>query len=106
MKYKFENVRALQKAEISPQDIVLIKADFNYTIFHLVNGKKITLAKTLLECEQMLGSHGFLRPSRSVLINLNFLKAINESEIVMANDFRSPVSRRRKINVLSIIKQK
>ncbi|MCP9770006.1 LytTR family transcriptional regulator [Lacihabitans sp. LS3-19] len=106
MKYKFENVRAIQKAEISPQDIILIKADFNYTVFHLKNGKKLTLAKTLLECEQMLESYGFLRPSRSVLINLSFLKTINDSEVVMVNDFISPVSRRRKMNVLSIIKQK
>jgi two-component system LytT family response regulator len=95
MIYKFENVRAIQKADISPQDIILIKADFNYTIFHLVNGKKLILAKTLLECQQMLEAFDFVRPNRSVIINLHAVKGIGENGIKLKNNTLISVSRRR-----------
>lgn len=96
MKYKFENIRALSKAQIKPDDIILIKADFNYSIFHLLNGKKLTLAKTLLECEYMLETEPFYRPSRSYMINLKHLVKVSEYEVLMKNNFKTPISRRRK----------
>ena len=96
MKYKFENVRALRKAQITPQDIILIKADYNYSVFHLLNGKKLTLAKTLMECQLMLKTEPFFRPSRSYMINVEHLIKVKEHEVIMKNNYTTPISRRRK----------
>ena len=96
MKYKFENVRAIRQAAISPKDILLIKADLNYSVFHLVNGKKITLAKTLKQCHEMLEESDFVRPCRSYLFNPDYLKGLTDTEITLKNGFKMPVSRRKK----------
>jgi two-component system, LytTR family, response regulator len=103
MKYKFENVRAIKEANILPSDIIYIQADFNYTIFHLQSGKKMTLAKTLWECEQMLEDEPFVRPNRSTLINLSFLKDIEDNALTLGKHLKTSISRRRKELLLSRI---
>lgn len=96
MKYQFEKVRAIQKAQVSPDDVICVEADANYSIIHLSSGKKIHLAKTLKQCQEMLQGDDFVRPSRSYLFNLDYLKGLTDNEITLKNGFKMPVSRRKR----------
>lgn len=51
--------------------IVRAEADNNYTVFHLDNGKKYMISKTLKYYEELLSDFGFLRTHKSHLINLS-----------------------------------
>jgi len=53
--------------------ITHVEAMSNYSIFHIANSKKITVSRTLKEFEDTLGDGSFLRVSRSVIINLDYV---------------------------------
>ncbi|WP_341224518.1 LytTR family DNA-binding domain-containing protein [uncultured Arcticibacterium sp.] len=103
MSYNFNEVRAIQKAQIIPPDIIRIEADINYSIVHLTSGKKIILAKTLKQFQEMLDPQNFVRPCRSHLINTRFIKKASETKVILKNGFQLPVSRRRRIGLMTII---
>lgn len=103
MRTNFGDVRAIQKAQIIPPDIIRIEADENYSIIHLQGGKKITLAKTLKQFQSMLDPQFFLRPCRSHLINKRFLKNISESQVTLKNGVKLPISRRRRENLYALM---
>lgn len=99
----FDAVRAIQKAQIIPPDIVRIEADTNYSIVHLTSGKKIILAKTLKQFQEMLDPQSFVRPCRSHLINTRFIKKASETQVTLKNGVQLPISRRRRIGLMTII---
>lgn len=99
----FSEVRAIQKAQIIPPDIVRIEADINYSIVHLKSGEKITLAKTLKQFQAMLDPQFFLRPCRSHLINKRFLKKVGTNQVTLKNGVKLPISRRRRENLIALI---
>ena len=55
-------------------DIVRCEADSNYTDFYFLNGKKMTVCKTLKEYEELFEGLGFFRIHQSHLININHIK--------------------------------
>src|SRR5262249_11557983 len=55
---------------VSVSDIIRCQAEINYTIIHLMGNKKITVAKTLKEFEELLAEYNFYRVHQSHLINL------------------------------------
>lgn len=103
MRTNFGDVRAIKKAQIIPPDIIRIEADENYSIVHLHGGKKLTLAKTLKQFQEMLDPQSFLRPCRSQIINTRFIKKVSETQITLKNGFQLPVSRRRRIGLITVI---
>jgi two-component system LytT family response regulator len=81
------------------RDLIFIAASRNYSIIRTSSGDEITVSKTLKYFEQKLTDFGFVRASKSHLININHvlkikrgLKAIivlsDESEVVLSNEFR------------------
>lgn len=78
-------------------DIVQLEADSNYTIFTMKNNKKITVAKTLKEFEEVLDDSIFVRIHKSHILNLNHLKSFSaiHSTITTINGDVLAVSRRR-----------
>jgi two-component system LytT family response regulator len=80
-----EQVRlAISTAEgvyfVNKSTITHVEAMSNYSIFHLANNKKITVSKTLKEFEDMLGGSSFLRVSRSVIVNLDYVVKYRKGE--------------------------
>jgi two-component system LytT family response regulator len=89
-------------------DIIRCESDDYYTKFFLVDGKKIMVSKTLKENEQLLSEHNFIRPHKSHLVNINYIKSYIKTDggyLVLTNDFKVPVSRRKKEKILEIINQ-
>jgi two-component system, LytTR family, response regulator len=55
-------------------DIVYCAAMDNYTVFHLGNGQKITVSKTLREYEDLLSARNFFRVHHSYIVNMAYIK--------------------------------
>lgn len=93
---------------VKVSDIIRCESDDYYTKFFLVDGKKIMVSKTLKENEQLLSEHNFIRPHKSHLVNINYIKSYIKTDggyLVLTNDFKVPVSRRKKEKILEIINQ-
>lgn len=65
---------------IRQDDILYCEADGNYTNIYLTNQEKLTTATTLGLIEDQLISDLFFRVSRSILINLDYLKSVNRKD--------------------------
>lgn len=93
---------------VNEEDIIQCEADNTYTIFHLLNGKKIVVSKTLKECEQILNIKVFFRVHNSHIVNLNYIREYVRGEgghVTLLNHQIVPVSRAKKLNFLSMIKK-
>jgi two-component system LytT family response regulator len=93
---------------VNEEDILRCEADNTYTVFHLLNNKKIVVSKTLKECEEILAKSPFFRIHHSHLINLSFIQEYVRGEgghIIMLDKSLIPVSRSKKQFFLSIIKK-
>lgn len=88
------------KRILQPQthEIIYLKGVENYTELYLSNGKKIISSYTLLRHQEKLD--GFLRVSKSHLLNPQFVMKVNvfgsEREVQMKSGKCLKVSRRRK----------
>lgn len=75
--------------------IVRCEADRNYTSFHLIDGRKILVSKTLKDYETLLSAHNFLRIQQSHLINIAFVDRYdkkNGGAVVMKDESEVPLS--------------
>lgn len=100
-----ENVRIYHKKYIPASEVVLLKADVNYTELHFENGDKITLAKTLKRLHESFSEHGFFRISKTNMVNLKFIADTNENYAIvkMKNNLELHVSRRRRLDLKDFI---
>lgn len=86
--------------------IVRCESDNYYTLFFLNEGTKILVSKTLKENEELLNAHNFIRPHKSHLINVRYIKSFVRSDggyILMKDGSEIPVSRRKREKILEII---
>jgi two-component system LytT family response regulator len=79
-------------------DIIRLQSESNYTLFYLVENKKILVSKTLKNFEEKLLSFNFLRTHQSHLINLIHLKEIDHGDnyVLMADESKVEISKRKK----------
>ena len=97
------NQRTSKKIPIS--NVVLLKGDVNYTVFHFLHGREKMVARSIKYFEKFLKTHGFLRIHRSFMINPNYIEMYNaEKEILtMRNGQEAYISRRRKHTLGSLV---
>jgi two-component system LytT family response regulator len=87
-------------------EIIRCKSDNNYTTFHLENGQKILVSKTLKYYADMLKEHQFLRVHQSHLINTKYIKEFIKSDggyIILKNKSNIPVSVRKRTEVIEAL---
>jgi two-component system LytT family response regulator len=90
----------------SPSEIVHCAGINNYTRLYLADNAVITISKTIKEFEDLLTDHGFIRVHKSHLVNMHFIKALrNGNIIVLHNGDTIPVSRRRQHQVIEALKK-
>jgi two-component system LytT family response regulator len=82
---------------VCPDQILMLKADINYTHILMEDGRFLTSSRTLGIFERRLFNQSFFRPNRSVIINLNYIVGFEKdvSTIRMGNDESVIISRRR-----------
>lgn len=88
---------------IDIKDIIRCESDDYYTRFFIRDRKPIMVSKTLKENEEMLSEYGFLRPHKSHLINIRFVKSYMKNDggyILLQDGTNVPVSRRKKEKIL------
>lgn len=84
------------RTKLFPNEIVLLEADINYTLLHLVDGKKITVSYHLGKLQERLSRHSsFIRPNRNTIVNLNYVSDCNLDKLTI-NSQIIQISRRRK----------
>lgn len=94
---------------INVDDIIRIEADRSYCNISLAAGSKEYVSKSLREIELRLSAEQFLRIHKSHLVNLKFVAKYlvdNNGNILLSNGEIVPISRRRKKEVIQIIKTK
>lgn len=93
---------------IQVKNIIRCQADDYYTNFYLNDGRRIMISKTLKENEELLDEHHFIRPHRSHLVNMAYVKRYVKSDggyIVLSDGTQIPVSRRKKDIVLNYLQR-
>jgi len=91
---------------IETDQIIRCESDNYYTNFFLTDGKKILVSKTLKENEELLSGHNFIRPHKSHLVNVKYIKGflkIDGGYIEMTDGSRIPVSRRKREQIIEVI---
>ena len=87
-------------------EIVRLEASSNYTYIHFTNRKPMLIAKVLGEYEEQLAIAGFVRTHRSHLVNKQYVTFIDgQGNIVMEDNSRVEISRRKKKEVLTELKK-
>ena len=87
-------------------DIIRCESDNYYTKFFFTDGTTLLISKTLKENEEMLRDHNFIRPHKSHLVNLFYVKSFIKHDggyIVLTDGSKVPVSRRKREKVVEII---
>jgi two-component system, LytTR family, response regulator len=85
------------------KDIVRCESQSNYTLFYLIDNRKILVTRTLKEFEEMFERDNFIRIHHSHLVNLNYLREYIKAEggyAVMADNSKIPVAVRKKDELL------
>jgi two-component system LytT family response regulator len=84
---------------VKTKDIVLCRADGNYTEFYFTDGNKKIVSRNLKFFESLLQDHGFLRVHKSYLVNLNEVTAYQKGKgglLVLSNAMEVEVSPNKK----------
>ncbi|MCK4568788.1 MAG: response regulator transcription factor [Bacteroidales bacterium] len=91
---------------IETDQILRCESDNYYTNFFLADGKKILISKTLKENEELLSDHNFIRPHKSHLVNVKYIKGFLRNDggyIEMTDGSQIPVSRRKREKIIEVI---
>jgi len=90
-----------------PDEIIRLEGESNYTRFFFSGKKPMLVSKTLKEYEELLAGHGFIRVHKSHLINKkHVVNYTNDGQLVLADQSKVEVSRRRKEEVMEALKGK
>jgi two-component system LytT family response regulator len=85
---------------LSPDNVVMIKADIAYSMIYLSDGSQMLVSTHLLRLQQRFGKH-LVRIHRSYLVNPNFLEIVNDTNLQTINGLVCPMSRRMKGNLIT-----
>lgn len=87
-----------QKKKILLKEIIMLEANANYTYFHLLNGEKVVISRTMKLFDNLLKDYQFTRVHRSFIINESHLKSYDADKecILLSNDLSAMISRRKK----------
>jgi two-component system LytT family response regulator len=80
-------------------DIVRCEAENNYTVFHLKDGNKIMVSKTIKTYETLFSENDFIRVHQSHLVNLNYIQHFDKQDggmLVMYDNSVVPVSHQKR----------
>lgn len=91
---------------IKVSDIIYCKADGSYSVFYLINGRKIMVSKLLKEYEDLLTDFDFLRTHHSYLVNKKKATKFDKTDggqLILEEGYYVPVSARKKEQVLDIL---
>ena len=82
--------------KIHTSDIIYAEALNRKVIIYLKNGEQITSTDVFSSiCDTLTAHNEFLLPHRSFIVNMNYIKTINTTEICLVNNKSIPLAQRR-----------
>jgi two-component system, LytTR family, response regulator len=83
---------------INQKEIMYVRAESNYSVFVMDDKSEWTLCHTLDYVEKSINQTAFFRCHKSFLVNLIKIKEISrrKPELIMTNNLRLPISRRKR----------
>ena len=88
-------------------EIIRLEGEGNYSRIILNGNRQHLSAKTLKDFEELLPADIFLRIHKSYIINKNFIvNYLTKGEVVLSDNSKIPVSRRKKTEVSNILIKK
>lgn len=81
--------------------IVYVKAEGSYCVINFLNGDHFILSKNLSQIK--LPDDTFFRIHASIIINLTYVKRIEDSLVVLSNEKELPIAKRRRGKFLSAL---
>ena len=86
----------------SMDEIIHLESKGNYTVFSIINGKKLTSSKSIKDYEELLPKKLFMRVHHSYMVNVThvqkYMRTKNGS-LIMLNGIEIPISASRKKEV-------
>jgi len=92
---------------VEVKTIVRCQGESNYTHLYFTGKKPLLVAKSLVEFEELLADHGFIRIHKSHLVNLHHVNSLSKSDggtLILSNGDSVLISRRRKDFVTESLK--
>ena len=77
----------------------------NHYLHIVTNEREYSVYGDLKSYEAKLADKGFYRCNSGVIINLRYIKSVNNNEIIMKNDYSVSISRRKKKEFMTIFKK-
>lgn len=90
------------------EDIIRCESSGNYTRFIIKNQPNILVTKTLKEYDETLSDQGFIRIHKSFLVNLTHITKYLKGDggwVLMSDDVKIEVSRRKKEQLLHVLSE-
>lgn len=81
------------------EDILYCEGDRNYSQVHFMSRRKVTVSTHLAILEGRLARRGFVRVSRSALVNASYILDYDDYEVTLTNGRMLPIARRRRVAV-------
>lgn len=94
---------------VKVENIIYLKSEGRYTIFHLIDKQQIVATKNLGEYESLLDASMFFRVHHSYIVNLTHVKSINKSDgnyCELPNNISIPIAKRRQDQLHKFLKIK
>lgn len=91
---------------VKTDDIIRCESDDYYTKFFFANATSILISKTLKQNEALLSDFNFIRPHKSHLVNIKYIKSylkVDGGYILMTDGSKIPVSRRKRESIIEIL---
>ena len=82
-------------------NILYVKAEGSYSTLYFLNGDYFVISKNLSQIK--LPEATFFRIHASIIINLNYVKRIQDDQVILINETEFPVAKRRKKNFLAVL---
>ncbi|WP_340199023.1 LytR/AlgR family response regulator transcription factor [Ascidiimonas sp. W6] len=85
----------------SLDQILYVKAEGSYCVINFLNGDHFILSKNLSQLK--LPDDSFFRIHASIIINLRYVKRVENSLVILSNEQELPIAKRRRGKFLSTL---
>lgn len=88
-----------------PEEIIRLEGEGNYTKFIFTGGRALLTSRTLKEYEEILEEHGFIRVHKSYIVNKTHVVNLTGDGLLLTDNAKVEISRRRREEVGGKLKQ-
>lgn len=91
---------------VLPHEIIRCEGSSNYTKFYVTDNRQFIISRTLAEFEELLAPYRFIRTHKAHLVNKAFISFYDhDGFLILKDSTKIEVSRRRKEEVLNMLKE-